>query len=305
MSGYNGIGYFGATCKRMDTVSIRVVDCRSITAVSFTTATANDTICSRTCVTFVNFTDTMAGGPVTYTWHFPGGAPNTSTLTNPSICYNLPGVYNVLLWASSPYPKNNAPTPSGSTYFKGFQGYIKVVDIPDTKIISPQVDAVVNKSVTIRFGQQVAMTATNAMYYTWSDQYNISDLSGPQTTVAPHKTHQYIVNGCNSKYCCQTDTMNVIVIEDCGEMYVPNAFSPNNDGNNDVLYVRGICLQSMTFMVFNRWGEKVFESDKQDEGWDGTYKGELQNTGVFVYRVEGKTWDGKAYSMKGNVTLIR
>jgi gliding motility-associated-like protein len=301
MSGYNGIGYFGATCKRMDTVSIRVVDCRAVTAVSFTTATANDTICSRTCVTFVNFTDTMAGGPVTYTWHFPGGAPATSTLTNPTICYNLPGVYNVLLWANSPYPKNT--NPPGSSYFKGFQSYIKVVDQPNTQIIYPQ-DAV-NKTVTIRFGQQVAMTATNAMYYTWSDQYNISNLTGPQTTVAPHKTHQYVVTGCNSRQCCYNDTMNVIVIEDCGEMYVPNAFSPNNDGNNDVLYVRGICLQSMTFMIFNRWGEKVFESDKQDQGWDGTYNGELMNTGVFVYRVEGKTWDGKAYSMKGNVTLIR
>jgi gliding motility-associated-like protein len=302
-SGYNGIGYFGATCKRLDTVTIRVVDCRSITAVSFTTATANDTICSRTCVTFVNFTDTMAGGPITYTWTFPGGAPATSTLTNPTVCYNLPGTFNVLLRASSPYPKNSLPTPSGSTYFRGFQAYIKVVDRPNTQIVAP-LDAV-NKSVTIRFGQQVAMTASNALYYTWSDQYNISNLTGPQTTVAPHKTHQYIVTGCNSRQCCYNDTMNVIVIEDCGEMYVPNAFSPNNDGNNDVLYVRGICLESMTFMIFNRWGEKVFESDKQENGWDGTFKGELQNTGVFVYRVEGKTWDGKAYSMKGNVTLIR
>jgi gliding motility-associated-like protein len=97
----------------------------------------------------------------------------------------------------------------------------------------------------------------------------------------------------------------VIVIADCGEMYVPNAFTPNNDGANDVLYVRGICLESLTFMVFNRWGEKVFETTDQRVGWDGSYKGEDLNTGVFVYRLEGKTYDGVGFSLKGNVTLIR
>jgi trimeric autotransporter adhesin len=88
-------------------------------------------------------------------------------------------------------------------------------------------------------------------------------------------------------------------------MFVPNAFSPNGDGHNDVLKVNGICLQTMTFMIFNRWGEKVFETNDQSVGWDGTYKGDEMNTGVFVYRLEGKTYDGKAFSSKGNITLIR
>jgi gliding motility-associated-like protein len=88
-------------------------------------------------------------------------------------------------------------------------------------------------------------------------------------------------------------------------MYVPNAFSPNGDGANDLLYVRGQCLETLTFMVFNRWGQKVFETTDKNIGWDGTFKGDLMNTGVFVYRLEGKDYDGKGYSMKGNVTLIR
>jgi gliding motility-associated-like protein len=58
-------------------------------------------------------------------------------------------------------------------------------------------------------------------------------------------------------------------------------------------------------MVFNRWGEKVFETNDKNVGWDGTFKGELMNTAVFVFRLEGKTYDGKGYSMKGNVTLVR
>jgi gliding motility-associated-like protein len=67
----------------------------------------------------------------------------------------------------------------------------------------------------------------------------------------------------------------------------------------------GICLESMVFMVFNRWGEKIFESTDQLKGWDGTYKEKAVESGVYVYRLEGKTFDGKGFSSKGNVTLIR
>jgi gliding motility-associated-like protein len=116
---------------------------------------------------------------------------------------------------------------------------------------------------------------------------------------------QYILTGYNSNHCSSSDTLNVIVVEDCGEMFVPNAFSPNGDGHNDVLKVNGICLQNMTFMIFNRWGEKIFETTDQSVGWDGTYKGEQMNTGVYVYRLEGRTFDNKSFSSKGNITLIR
>jgi gliding motility-associated-like protein len=57
--------------------------------------------------------------------------------------------------------------------------------------------------------------------------------------------------------------------------------------------------------VFNRWGQKVWETNDQNIGWDGTFKGEELNTGVFVYRLEGKDFKGKGYSLKGNVSLIR
>ena len=294
-TGYNGI----QGCTRMDTVSVRVVDCRSITAtvVQFTTAVQNDTICSRTCVTFLNLVDTAAGGPQTYTWTFPGGAPATSTLANPTTCYNLPGSYNVILKTCNPYDK-----PNGSCGTKGVQKFIKVVDIPNPKIL-PAVSF--PKDTIIRFGMAVTLTATNALSYVWSPPYHISSQSGSMVTVSPLHTTQYVVTGYNSKQCYSRDTLNVIVIDDCGEMFVPNAFSPNGDGYNDVLKVRGLCLESLTFMVFNRWGEKVFETANKEVGWDGTYQGELMNTAVFVYRLEGKTYSGKAYSMKGNVTLMR
>ena len=66
-------------------------------------------------------------------------------------------------------------------------------------------------------------------------------------------------------------------------IWVPNIFSPNGDGNNDVLYVRGKGVQDVLFKVYNRWGEKVFESTSLDDGWDGTIRGKDVNNAVFVY----------------------
>jgi gliding motility-associated-like protein len=294
ISGYNGI----PGCSRLDTVSVHVVDCRPVTSVSFATAEPIDTICVRNCVTFVNLTDTMAGGPQTFTWTFQGGAPLTSTVSTPLVCYNLPGKYNVILKVKNPYPMANG----GSEKTIGELSYIKVVDVPNVTIIAPGNQ---KSDTTIRFGQTVSLHGSGGFTYDWSPNYNISSLTKPDVVVRPFRTTQYILTGYNSRMCSSSDTVNVIVIEDCGEMFVPNAFSPNGDGHNDVLKVNGICLQNLSFMIFNRWGEKVFETIDQETGWDGTYKGEAMNTGVYVYRLEGKTYDGKAFSGKGNITLIR
>lgn len=301
ISGYNGV----QGCKRIDTVSVRSVDCRPVRGVKWTTADQLDTICARSCITFITQTDTMSGGPQSYEWTFKGGSPATSTLANPSVCYNFPSstAMDVILKVSNPYPLIN-PTggPPGSTLAIGILGYVKVVDIPNVTIVAP---GQVRSDTVIRFGQSVNLNGSGARTYEWSPAYNISSLTNPKVTVNPFKTTQYILKGYNSRACASSDTINVIIVEDCGEMYVPNAFTPNNDGINDILYVRGICLQSLTFMVFNRWGEKIFETADQAVGWDGTYKGQELNTGVFVYRLEGKTYDGKGFSSKGNITLIR
>lgn len=303
ISGYNGV----SGCRKIDTVSVRVVDCRPLTNITFTTAEKVDTICARTCITYISLTDTMAGGPQTFTWSFPGGNPASSNASVQTVCYNLanaPGEkgYNVILRVSSPYPKNPSGVAPGSSADLGVPNFVKVVDVPNVTIIAP---GQLSSDTTVRIGTPIRVTASGAFYYEWSPNYNISTTRGASVTMTPYRTTQYILTGRNSSSCYSSDTLNVIVIQDCGEMYVPNAFTPNDDGANDVLYVRGICLKTLNFMVFNRWGEKVFETQDQSKGWDGTYKGELLNTGVFVFRLEGRTFDGKEYSAKGNITLIR
>jgi len=298
-SGYNGV----PGCKRIDTVSIRVIDCRPVYKASFSTTDHVDTVCAMTCITFVNNTDTMAGGPQKLTWTFDGGTPRTSTLQVPTVCYNLKGSWSVMLKVENPFPREKSDgSAPGSTVTTGKLNVINVTNTPNVTITKP---GQMHGDTTIRFGQSVTMSATGASWYEWSPSYNISSLNSDNVTVRPFKTTQYIVTGFNSRSCFSADTMNVIVIDDCGEMFVPTAFSPNGDGHNDVLKVNGICLQTMVFMIFNRWGEKVFETSDQSVGWDGTFRGVDLNSGVFVYRLEGKTFDGKGFTSKGNITLIR
>jgi gliding motility-associated-like protein len=86
---------------------------------------------------------------------------------------------------------------------------------------------------------------------------------------------------------------------------VPNAFSPNGDGINDVVKVEGKGIVKLIFRIFNRWGEKVFETTDKNIGWDGYYKGVLQEMEVYTYSVQAELINGDIIPLKGNITLLR
>jgi gliding motility-associated-like protein len=86
---------------------------------------------------------------------------------------------------------------------------------------------------------------------------------------------------------------------------VPDAFSPNGDGQNDVLFVQGVGLEAMEFQVFNRYGERVFLSQDQNVGWDGTFMNQELNAGVFNWLLHYNFSDGSKGMRKGTVTLIK
>jgi len=108
--------------------------------------------------------------------------------------------------------------------------------------------------------------------------------------------------------CTVSDSVTVKVFEfacDEPDIFVPNAFTPNGDGNNDVLYVRGRYITALEFKVFDRWGEKVFETTDQAFGWDATFNGKPVDPAVFVYWLKVECEGGQTYFKKGNVTVIR
>jgi len=88
-------------------------------------------------------------------------------------------------------------------------------------------------------------------------------------------------------------------------VFIPNAFSPNGDGRNDVMQAYGRNISSIRFMVFNQWGEKIAESSNPNNLWDGKHKGKLQPSGVYMYVCELYTMDGTKVIRKGAINLIR
>ncbi len=108
-------------------------------------------------------------------------------------------------------------------------------------------------------------------------------------------------NGCSDS-SCTTITEEIII---CAKIFVPNAFSPNKDGQNDLECVMGDCIETLYFAIYDRWGEKVFETIDQKICWDGTYNGKLMNTAVFVYYMKVTLINGQQITEKGNVSLIK
>ena len=88
-------------------------------------------------------------------------------------------------------------------------------------------------------------------------------------------------------------------------VYVPNAFTPNGDGNNDVVHVHSESIQNMTFYIYDQWGELIFTSSDIQNGWDGTYKGTKEPVGVYVYYLEATMINGQKVNKKGTITLLR
>jgi gliding motility-associated-like protein len=146
---------------------------------------------------------------------------------------------------------------------------------------------------------------TNASF-TWSPTVNMLSPNSLLTNVSPEETTTYTLTASDG-LCIKSDTTLVKVYEIvCDEPYVfvPNAFTPNGDQENDVLYVRGIWIEKCIFRVFNRWGELVFETTDQNIGWDGTFKGKKVDPDVFDYYLDVDCLGGLHTIIKGNVTLM-
>jgi gliding motility-associated-like protein len=139
--------------------------------------------------------------------------------------------------------------------------------------------------------------------YLWNDQG--SSIIEDFDSIAPG-TYIVIVNDSNS--CTGTGSISVVestIACYTPYVYVPNIFSPNGDGENDKLYVQGKGIEEMTFIIYDRWGEKIFETNDLTNGWNGTYKGKAMNEAVFVYYLKAAFNDESIVEKKGNLTLVR
>ncbi|MFN7845601.1 MAG: gliding motility-associated C-terminal domain-containing protein [Bacteroidota bacterium] len=169
----------------------------------------------------------------------------------------------------------------------------------DVVQVLPGAQVQISPSVTINQFETGTLFATGTGNFLWSNGETTDSIN-----VAPKVTTEYCVtadlNGCKDSACA----MIYLDIE-CGDIFVPSAFSPNDDQSNDMLCLRGNCVESMYFSVYDRWGNLVFESYNQEQCWDGTFKGKPCNSGVYVFRVEVTAITKEFYSAQGNITLVR
>lgn len=174
---------------------------------------------------------------------------------------------------------------------------------------TPNVIASVDKPEIYR-GEQVQLNATfNSAYaYNWTPADQVSDPAIYNPTASPLQTTLFTVQVSNREQCVNTDTVSVRVLDySCsfGMIFIPNAFTPNGDGINDVFRVRANILKSMHLIVYDRWGKEVFETNDINEGWDGNLKGQAAPADVYGYYFSGECLQGEKITLKGNVTLMR
>ena len=260
---------------------IRVDSCLSPLA-QFTVERRN--ICSGTCIQFTN--TSLRADSVNWTFYGADAPYFNTTTRSPIVCYSDTGKFDVQLVAANRHGLN-------------VELMVEYIDVRE----SPQVQAPEDRTILIGNSTQLEAfgSATN---FSWEP---LTDIEGADTrtpTVSPKVSTIYYVTNTNSNGCTKRDSVRVLVRR---EFYagVPDIFSPNNDGVNDVLYVRGNGITNVEFQVFNRAGERVFESKDLNFGWDGNYRGKPVNPGVFVYFARIAYINGYEEIIQGDVTLIR
>lgn len=157
-------------------------------------------------------------------------------------------------------------------------------------------------------GETAQLSANpSGLNYLWSPTTGLNSATIQNPTATVDETTTYTVTAyndfCSSSVSVQVKVMSVLC--DRTFVYVPNAFSPNGDGENEVLYVRSAIATKILFRVFDRWGEMVFETTDMEIGWDGTFRGKLVDPDTYDYYLEADCYGGEKAIIKGNITLMR
>ncbi len=160
-------------------------------------------------------------------------------------------------------------------------------------------------ATTVALGSTVTLTGTGTGTYQWSPATGLSCTTCVKPVATPTQTTTYCLLVTDASNCTDSACVTVYVDIPCGAIYLPNAFSPNSDLENDLECVMGDCIETMHLTIYDRWGEKVFESSAQSVCWDGMYHGKLMDSAVFGYYLEATLKDGRIINQKGNVSLVR
>jgi gliding motility-associated-like protein len=278
---YYVTGTSAAGCRATDSVLVRVQQPFSLRVSN------SDSLCAGKSLQLV------ANGATKYSW-FPSAGLSNINVSNPVATPGQTTQYRVI----------------GSDDKNCFSdtGFVNVTvfAMPEFRFNQPVITLPAGSTSVISTAASADITR-----WKWSPAIGLSCADCPQPVVTAKDNIAYNVEASNDGGCSTSARVTVQVICNDGNVFIPNTFSPNHDGMNDVFYLRGKGVNSVKSMkVFNRWGELVFEktnfnANDPGAGWNGTYKNSILTPDVYVFLVDVVCDNNAVFTLKGNVSLIR
>jgi gliding motility-associated-like protein len=280
--------YFKATdakgCFWRDTVVINAVPVEATMPVDYV-------VCKPVDLTRVTIKDNDPNqGLKNYSW-FPVNSLTTKPNEGPTAIYKI-----------------NATT-LVNVNFENKYGCKKTLET-QLELIDLKVNIATDKETLIKGNNEIAnisVTGCTDCEYAWTPSTGLNATNTASVRATPQDTTIYKVvvskKGCKEEKTIRINVDNV----NCGEpnIFVPNAFTPNNDGNNDILKVRGRWISKLQFVVYNRWGQEMFTTTDLNNGWNGVFKGNEVAPDVYNYYLQVTCLDNKIFTKRGNTTLIK
>lgn len=249
--------------------------------------------CSVWCVDFSEAVTINSGGITNYLWDFGDGT--VSTDANPQHCYEnntqLPQTYDISLIATSD---------QGCTSDSTAVAYVTVFPLPIAAFDYGPTD-LDEYNAHVEFVDQSIGAAT----WTWDfGDGNSSNTQNPEHTYGGAGSYDvtlYITN----VYGCTDQVTHPIEVKPESGIYVPNTITANGDGLNDIFYAKGFNIVEFEMLIFNRWGELVYQAEDMNRGWDGSYRGTTVQEDVYVWKINATDINNEKIELYGHVTVVR
>jgi len=275
--------YSDFVCADSLTVTVEVVDALVLDF------TASGSACYTETDTII-YTGDVAGEGAIYNWTLSDG--DIIQNLGDTILVNWPdaGDYNVELNIDDVFC-----TPLGAVSQTITKHTLTVATIDDLAVEQFQ---------SVPLTAEATATYTTDIAYSWSPATGLSCTDCASPIATPEQTTTYTVTATTPDGCTATDEVTITLVDD-RSVFVPNIFTPNEDGKNDVLYLLGKGIETIDMSIYDRYGSKIFQTTDINVGWDGKYSRQRLNSGVYLWVAEVTFYDGQIQQYSGNVTLVR
>jgi gliding motility-associated-like protein len=268
------------------TVTANIGKCQATDAINVTTIPYPIAVASNdTAICYGDNAQLTASGGIDYRW-IPSTGLNNNRIANPIASPPTTTVYRVAV-----IDNKGCPKPSFDSV------RVRVV---------PPVPAFAGNDTAVVVGQPLQLNASGGTGYRWTPTTNLTNPNIRNPVANLTEDFQYSVRVNTPEGCFAFDTIKIRVFKTAPDIFVPTAFTPNNDKVNDQLIPIPVGISTFDyFRVYNRYGELVFSTTETGKGWDGKINGKEQGTASFAWYVRGTDYTGKVIFKKGTSTLIR